>query len=81
MGLSQISSDSFVLPTELARRLKAISHECYKGAGFGIIHGLDPTKYTDEQNVALYAGLAAHVAPQRGFLDRKYEKVLCKCAS
>ena len=75
--LSHISVETFVLPKELAQRLKEISNQCYKGIGFSTVHGLDPTRYTPEQNVAIYAGIAAHVAPQHGFLDRDCQRVLC----
>ncbi len=77
LDLSDISSETFKLPTELALRLRQVSNQVYNGIGFNIVHGLDPTKYTPEQNVAIYAGIAAHVAPQRGFLDRNAQKVLC----
>lgn len=40
--------------------------------------GLNPAKYTPERNVVIYAGIAAYVAPQHGFLDKDYKKVLCK---
>ena len=80
LPLSEISTNTFVLPTDLAQRLKKISDQCYKGAGFTVIHGLDAATYTPEQNAALFAGIAAHVAPQRGFLDRDRRKVLCMSA-
>jgi hypothetical protein len=77
VDLSRVSTETFVLPAELTRRLKNISKEVYNGVGFSIVHGIDPSRYSPEQNVALYAGIAAHVAPRRGFLDRGAKKVLC----
>lgn len=73
---SSISARTFRLPEELAGRLKAVSAECYSGVGFNIIRGLDPAKYSAADNVIIYAGIASHVAPERGFVDRKRESVI-----
>ncbi|KAK6212664.1 hypothetical protein LQW54_005086 [Pestalotiopsis sp. IQ-011] len=73
---SALSARTFRLPQELAGRLKAVSAECYSGVGFNIIRGLDPAKYSAADNVIIYAGIASHVAPERGFIDRKRESVI-----
>lgn len=44
--------------------------------GFQIVRGLDPSSYTAEQNAIIFAGIAAHVAPIRGFLDYDHEVVM-----
>ena len=77
LDLSQISPSTFILPASLAARFKQVSNQVYNGIGFNVIQGLDPDRYTPEQNVIIYAGIAAHVAPQRGFLDRNAQRVLC----
>ncbi|RYP55597.1 hypothetical protein DL771_012351 [Monosporascus sp. 5C6A] len=77
-GYSEISTDTFPLPKQLAQRLKNVSRECYGGVGFSVVCGLDPSKYTAADNVALFAGIAAHVAPGRGFVDRKRESARCR---
>ncbi|KAF6239760.1 hypothetical protein HO173_002306 [Letharia columbiana] len=77
LHLSQIDQISFRLPDQLAKRLDDISEECYNGRGFCVIRGLEPAKYTDEENVILYAGISAYIAPERGFLDRARQHVLC----
>jgi len=74
--LSNISVETFSLPSSLSQSLKQVSTQCYTGIGFKIVRGIDPSRYTLEQNAAVYAGIAAHVAPQRGFVDRSYEGVL-----
>lgn len=76
---SSISARTFRLPEKLAGRLKAVSAECYSGVGFNIIRGLDPAKYSAADNVIIYAGIASHVAPERGFVDRKRESVISWC--
>ncbi|KAI1769913.1 Clavaminate synthase-like protein [Hypoxylon cercidicola] len=75
--LSIISPENFVLPQNLKSSLRGVSNQCYHGRGFTVVQGLDTTKYSPELNVVLYAGIAAHVAPQHGFLDKDRQKVLC----
>lgn len=77
LDLSQISPSTFILPESLATLFKQVTDQVYNGIGFNVIHGLDPARYTPEQNVIIYAGIAAHVAHQRGFLDRNSQRVLC----
>jgi hypothetical protein len=74
--LSEISAETFVLPKSLVEELRKISEQCYNGIGFKYIHGLDPSKYSDVQNAAIYAGIGAHVGPQRGFVDISSERVV-----
>ncbi len=78
LQLSRINPVNFHLPDELAKRLDNVSEECYSGRGFRVIRGLDPARYTDEENVILYAGISSYIAPERGFLDRARQHVLCK---
>lgn len=77
--LSCISASTFELPAPLSRRLKSISDQIYNGIGFQIIHGLDPSKYTQRQNLIVYAGVGAHIFPQRGFVDQAGEEVIGTC--
>jgi hypothetical protein len=77
LDLSQISPSTFTLSESLVTLFKQVSNQVYSGVGFNVIHGLDPGRYTPEQNVIIYAGIAAHVASQRGFLDRNAQRVLC----
>jgi hypothetical protein len=66
------------LSEHLAAKFSAISDKCYHGRGFVVVTGLDPTKSTPERNVVIYAGIAAYVAPQHGFLDKDHKRVLCQ---
>jgi hypothetical protein len=73
--LSKASKETFKLPPSLAWRLKQISHQCYQGIGFAIVRGLNPANYSPKQNLAIYAGISAYVAPQRGYIDRAHQKI------
>ena len=67
--LSLISASTFQLPDSFSKSLRKVSNQLYSGVGFQIVHGLDPTKYTQKQKLIVYAGISAHVVPQRGFID------------
>ena len=43
-----------------------MSIEIHAGKGIGIIHGLEPDKYSMEDNVVIYAGLSSYIAGMRG---------------
>ncbi|KAF2746993.1 Clavaminate synthase-like protein [Sporormia fimetaria CBS 119925] len=74
--MSSISTETFALPHGLSSRLREVSNQCYRGIGFQVLRGLDPSQYTAKQNAIVYAGIAAHIAPRRGFLDIEYERVM-----
>lgn len=42
------------------------------------MRGINPGKFTAEENVFLFAGISAHIAPERGYQDVKKSEVLCK---
>ncbi|KAE8443232.1 hypothetical protein EG329_002100 [Mollisiaceae sp. DMI_Dod_QoI] len=60
-----LTAETFPLPTTLSTKLTEISNELYNGRGFSVVRGLDPRKYTPEENVIVFAGVASHVAPER----------------
>ena len=76
--LSSLSASTFELPVAFSQRLKKLSDQLYKGVGFQIIHGLDPMKYTPKQKIIVYAGVTAHICPQRGLVDTKGKGVIGK---
>ncbi|KAI0597496.1 hypothetical protein F4775DRAFT_255975 [Biscogniauxia sp. FL1348] len=76
-----IGPETFPLPDDLSRRLKRISDDCHKGRGFGILRGLRPERFTDEEGILLFAGISSHVAPERGFQDVNRELVTCHIIS
>ncbi|KAF8443469.1 hypothetical protein BDZ91DRAFT_174561 [Kalaharituber pfeilii] len=65
---SAIDRDTFSLPL-LGPRITEISRQLDNGCGFFILRGFDPKKYSSEENVILYAGVASYVADKRGRQD------------
>ncbi|KAM3435178.1 hypothetical protein NHJ13734_005663 [Beauveria thailandica] len=70
--LGEITQDTFPLPT-LHAVLRDVSREIHNGHGFKVVRGIPVEKYTREENIAVYAGLAAHVAPARGRQDSSFD--------
>lgn len=58
---TDISKESFPLPTA-GPHLKQLTEEnVVDGRGFIVVRGIDPDKYTREQNIILYTGVSAYV--------------------
>ncbi|KAK4099839.1 Clavaminate synthase-like protein [Parathielavia hyrcaniae] len=70
--LGFIKQETFPLP-HLHKTLRGVSHEIHNGHGFKVIKGVPVTKYTREENIIIYAGISAHVAPIRGRQDSRHE--------
>ncbi|KAK4203055.1 hypothetical protein QBC40DRAFT_31627 [Triangularia verruculosa] len=66
----EISRENFHLPT-LGARLDQACRDVHNGRGFVIVRGLDPLKYSVEDNVMIFLGIAAYIGEQRGFQDKK----------
>lgn len=49
-----------------------MSAELHTGHGFFVLRGLQVDAHTREDNIAIYAGVSAHVAAVRGRQDTKY---------
>ncbi|KAK2608124.1 hypothetical protein N8I77_006757 [Diaporthe amygdali] len=60
-----VSAETFPLPT-VGPRLEAIARNLHEGTGFALLHGLDPAKYSNEDNITLFLGLGSHIGSQRG---------------
>jgi hypothetical protein len=58
--------------------LEEISAACYDGIGFTVLRGLEPDRYTEDDNALIFMGISANIAPVRAFQDRKREQVLCQ---
>ncbi|KAF1846002.1 Clavaminate synthase-like protein [Cucurbitaria berberidis CBS 394.84] len=70
--LGYLNQDTFPLP-KLHSKLRAISNEIHNGFGFQVIRGLPVSTHSREDIVAIYAGLASHIAPIRGRQDHLYD--------
>ncbi|KAK1473559.1 TfdA family Taurine catabolism dioxygenase TauD [Colletotrichum abscissum] len=66
-GLPRGSIDrtSFPLSPGLSQRVQGISDILNDDRGFHVVRGIDPSQFSDEDHVLLFAGLSAHVASNR----------------
>lgn len=69
--LGNISQETFPLPS-LHTTLRDISKEVHTGHGFKVVRGIPVSRYTREENVIIYAGIASHVANIRGRQDNMF---------
>jgi len=67
-----VTQETFPLPT-LHKTLRAISDEIHNGHGFKVVRGVPVDEHTRKENIIIYAGISAHIAPIRGRQDRQYE--------
>ncbi|KAI1385396.1 Clavaminate synthase-like protein [Hypoxylon trugodes] len=72
LPLGYVSQESFPLP-ELHSELRRLSDELHNGHGFFVIRGLRVDEHSREENIIIYAGLSAHIAPKRGRQDNKFD--------
>ncbi|KAM0500519.1 hypothetical protein ACHAP8_005058 [Fusarium lateritium] len=66
----KVSADNFPLPN-LSRRLRASAETLHLGKGFVVIRGIDGAKYTNEDSVTIFLGVASYIGDKRGLQDRK----------
>jgi alpha-ketoglutarate-dependent taurine dioxygenase len=70
--LGSITQSTFPLPT-LHDKLRAISREIHQTFGFKVLRGVPVDRYTREEVLTIYAGLASHVASHRGRQDHQWD--------
>lgn len=68
--MSAISQSTFPLPN-LGQKVSKISLQLDFGCGFFVLRGFEPRKYSSEENVILYTGIASYVADKRGRQDEQ----------
>jgi len=73
LGPDRLSRALFPLSSQLSARLRAISDALHSEHGFSVVSGIDPTKYNDEDNILIFAGLAAHVVDKRSNLRHIFD--------
>ncbi|KAG4253318.1 hypothetical protein FPRO03_07278 [Fusarium proliferatum] len=66
----EVSPDNFPLPN-LSRRLRTSAETLHLGRGFAVIRGIDGEKYSVEDSVTIFLGVAGYIADKRGLQDRK----------
>ncbi|KAI1097553.1 Clavaminate synthase-like protein [Jackrogersella minutella] len=72
LPLAHVNQETFPLPT-LHSELRRLSDELHNGHGFFVIRGLRVDEYTREENIIIYAGISAHIAPKRGLQDSRFD--------
>ena len=65
---SKITKYNFPLGN-LALKLKTFSDQVFSGKGFARISGLDPAKFSKEDNVMIFLGISSHFGETRGKQD------------
>jgi hypothetical protein len=70
LGTGDVTLENFPLPTIQAQLTRA-SLDVHQETGFAIVRGLDPRKYTAEDNVTIFLGIANYIGNQRGVQDKK----------
>ncbi|KAK1756955.1 hypothetical protein QBC47DRAFT_443599 [Echria macrotheca] len=66
----EVSRESFPLPT-LEAKLDAACRDIHDGRGFVVLRGLDPQRYSKEDNINIYLGVAAYIGDIRGIQNKK----------
>ncbi|KAL2162884.1 hypothetical protein VTH06DRAFT_6720 [Thermothelomyces fergusii] len=64
-----VTRETFVLPT-IQSQLARASRDVHEGRGFAIVRGLDPLRYTAEENLIIFLGIANYIGEQRGVQDK-----------
>ena len=73
-SLDQVTKDTFPLP-KLGGKLDALSEELHTGQGFHVLRGLDPSRYSDLDNVLIYLGITSYIGSVRGYQDADGNKL------
>jgi hypothetical protein len=73
LALGHITQETFPLPN-LHTKLRAISDEVHNGHGFKVVRGVPVQLHTREENIIIFAGISAHIAPIRGRQDRQLDE-------
>jgi len=60
-----INKDNFPLSDRFSLKLGSAGTIVHNGRGFIILRGLNPTDYTEEENVLIYGGLSSHMCEER----------------
>jgi hypothetical protein len=64
----EATRENFPLPT-LSPILRALAEELHDGCGFFAVRGLDPGRYSIEDNIIIFLGISSYVGEMRGKQD------------
>ncbi|KAF8850035.1 Clavaminate synthase-like protein [Acephala macrosclerotiorum] len=76
LAMGHVCVETFPLDDETAKFLRQCARRIYHGNGFLVLRGLDPSKYTAEDNTIFYAGIASYFGNRRGIQNRAEKEVL-----
>lgn len=65
---------NFILPS-LGPVLQRLSFDLHNGKGFFVLRGLQPSKYSREDNIIIYLGLSSWVGPRRGRVNPRGDMI------
>ncbi|KAK0714424.1 hypothetical protein B0T21DRAFT_274100, partial [Apiosordaria backusii] len=63
-----VTSETFPLPS-LGLKLDHFSHSVHNGNGLVMIRGLNPGKYSSEDNAIIFLGISSYIGSERGMQD------------
>ena len=72
--LGYVDQTTFPLK-DLHRKLRQVSQDIHAGFGFKVVRGVPVEQYSREDILVIYAGIAAHIANERGRQDHQWEGV------
>jgi len=64
LGFEDVSKATFPLPT-LGSILESASQDVHEGRGFVVVRGLNPSRYSMEENAIIYLGISSYIGGQR----------------
>ncbi|EFX00167.1 taurine catabolism dioxygenase family protein [Grosmannia clavigera kw1407] len=67
----EVSKETFPLPNDLSERLSSAAYEVHRGRGLCQIQGLDPTLYSEADNLLVFLAIANYIGDKRGIQDKK----------
>ena len=70
LPFGDMSRQSFPLPV-LGPLLRSLAWVVADGLGFFVLQGVDPDRYTAEENMVIYLGISAYISQQWGRQDEQ----------
>ncbi|KAH7032637.1 uncharacterized protein B0I36DRAFT_241078 [Microdochium trichocladiopsis] len=66
----EVGQDNFSLPS-LRSRLEFAANTVHQSGGVAVLRGLDPSRYSVEDNTIIFLGLSSYIGAQRGIQNPK----------
>ncbi|MCJ1445531.1 MAG: hypothetical protein MMC23_006036 [Stictis urceolatum] len=70
----EVGRANFPLAQDVAIKLKSLSKIVHKNRGFVVLRGIDPSRYTPEENLIMYCGICSYVARDRADMLHIYNR-------